>query len=168
MTYQHHFKHADDVIAHLNSVVPAITDPLLQAKYTGFAAIVAATVYEIAIKDIFIKFSHKKHKVLGSFTESYFQRINGKIKTNVIKEEYLPKFGDKYVKRFKNKLDKAAKAYLIANKRDIHSAYANLILWRNDFAHEGKFSTTATYKEVVQSYEDGKEIIRCLYETMVR
>jgi len=168
MTYQTNFKHADDVIAHLNTVIPSITDPLLQAKYTGFAAVVAVTVYEVAIKDILIKFAQKKHKILGNFTEIYFERINGKIKTKVIQEEYLPKFGTKYVNKFKKKIDEAAQVYLATHRRDIRSAYANLILWRNDFAHEGKFSTNATYAEVVQSYEDGKEIIRCLYEAMVR
>nr|VFK40809.1 MAG: hypothetical protein BECKSD772F_GA0070984_10748 [Candidatus Kentron sp. SD]VFK46531.1 MAG: hypothetical protein BECKSD772E_GA0070983_10758 [Candidatus Kentron sp. SD] len=42
------------------------------------------------------------------------------------------------------------------------------ITWRNDFAHEGKINTTATLNEVVSAYEDGKEIIHCLAETMRR
>ena len=168
MTYLTQFKHADDVIAHLNIVMPTITDPLLKVKYTGFATVVAVTVYELAIKDIFIEFSKKKHKVLGNFTESYFERINGRIKTKVIQEDYLPKFGAKYVDRFKKKLKETAKSHFRVHKRDMLSAYANLILWRNDFAHEGKLNTTTTYAEVAQSYEDGKEVIRCLSEAMVR
>lgn len=168
MPYIDHFKHADDVIAHLNSVVPTIADPLLKAKYTGFVTVVAVTVYELAIKGIFIEFAQKKHKVFGNFTESFFGRINGRIKTDDIKKEYLSKFGSKYTENFKKKLNEAATAHLKIHKRDIRSAYANLIVWRNDFAHEGKFNTTATYAEAVQSYEDGKEIIRCLSEAMVR
>jgi hypothetical protein len=168
MPYQVHFKHADDVIAHLNSLMPTITDPLLKLKYIGFTTVAAVTVYELAIKDIFIQFANKKHKVLGNFTSSYFDRINGRIKTKVIREDYLEKFGTKYITQFDKKLKTTSEAYLHLHRRDIRSAYANLIVWRNDFAHEGKINATATFAEVVQSYEDGKEVIRCLYEAMVR
>ena len=168
MNYVNHFQHADDVIAHLNTVILAIDNPLLQAKYVGFVSIAAATVYEQAVKEIFINFAKRKHKVLGNFTEVYFHRINGKIKIKVIHDEYISKFGDKYQKRFKKKLEKASKDYLVANKRDLKSSYANLITWRNDFAHEGKINSTTTYREVVQAYEDGKEVIHCLAETMTR
>lgn len=168
MAYRTHFKHADDVVTHLNGVVPTITDPLLTVKYIGFVTVAAVTVYELAIKDIFIAFAKKKHKVLGNFTENYFDRINGRIKTKAIKEEYLPLFGDKYVAQFRKKVDTAAAFHLATYRRDIRSAYSNLITWRNDFAHEGKVNSTATYSEVVLAYEDGKEIIRCLAEAMVR
>lgn len=168
MLYVNNFKHADDVVKHLNSIVPSLTDPLLQAKYVGFVAVVAVTVYELAIKDVFIEFGTKKHKVLGTFTESFFKRINGRIKIKTIKNDYIRRYGERYKKRFEKNIKIIAKDYLQKNKRDIISSYGNLITWRNDFAHEGKISTTATYSEVVQSYEDGKEIIRCLAKTMTR
>ncbi len=168
MPHRAQFKHADDIIGHLNTIVPAISDPLLQAKYVGFVTIAAVTVYELAIKDIFIRFAQKKHKVLGHFTERHFERINGRIKADIIEKEYLSRFGDKYVRRFKTRLKKVATAHLRAHRRDIRSAYSNLITWRNDFTHGARFSATATYAEVVQAYEDGKEIIRCLAEAMVR
>lgn len=168
MSYINHFKHADDVINHLNSVVPILPDPLLQAKYVGFVAIAAVTVYELAIKEIFIEFSSKKHNVFGTFAESYFERINGKIRVKIIKNDYIKRFGERYRKRFKKNLETKSKEYLQKNKRDIESSYGNLITWRNDFAHEGKIKTTATYSEVVQSYKDGKEIIHCLAQTMTR
>ena len=57
MSYLNSFQHADDVIAHLNTVLPTIADPMLKAKYTGFAAVAVVTVYEIAIKEIFINFA---------------------------------------------------------------------------------------------------------------
>ncbi len=168
MSYVSHFQHADDVIAHLDTVMPTITDPLLQAKYVGFVSVAAVTVYEQAVKEIFIDFSTRKHKVLGNFTEAYFHRINGKIKIQVIRDEYISKFGDKYQKRFRKKLEQASKTYLAANRRDMKSSYSNLITWRNDFAHEGKINSTTTYREVVQAYKDGKEVIHCLAETMTR
>lgn len=168
MTYLTHFKHADDVIAHLNVMVPTITDPLLRLKYTGFVAVVAITVYELAIKEIFISFAKKKHPLLGNFTESFFEKINGRIKTQVIQTDYIARYGDKYVIKFKKKLDDTTATYLKSHRRDIKNSYANLILWRNEFAHEGRLNTNATYTDVVQAYEDGKEIIRCLSESMAR
>ena len=168
MAYSDHFKHADDIVNHLNMILPSITDPLLKVKYVGFVTVAAVTVYELAIKEIFIEFSHKKHKILGNFTENYFSRINGRIKTDDIKKEYLSKFGDKYLNKFKKNLDSTSQAHLRLHKRDIKNAYANLITWRNDFAHEGKVNTTATYAEVIQAYEDGKVVIKCLAEAMAR
>ena len=168
MSYSTHFRHADEVVTHLNGVVPHLNDPLLQSKYVGFLSIAAVSVFELAIKDIFISFAYKKHKVLGNFIETFFHRINGRIKIKVIENEYIKKFGEKYSKRFKRKLTQRMNEYLKINRRDIVSSYSNLITWRNDFAHEGKFNTTATYQEVVQSYNDGKEVIHCLAETMTR
>ena len=168
MAYANHFGHADDVIAHLNSVIPTVTDPLLVAKYAGFVAVAAVTVYELALKDIFCEFGRRKHKVLGSFTESYFNRINGRVGLKNIKEDYCARFGEVYVVRFKKRLDAAAKQYLLANHRDARSSYGNLVVWRNDFAHEGRAPVTATYAEVVQAYEDGKLVIHMLAASMVR
>lgn len=166
MTYTNHFQHADDIVAHLNTVVPALQDPLLQAKYVGFVAVAAVTVYELAIKEIFQEFGTKKHKVLGTFVESHFARINGRIKLKVIKDDYVEKFGDKYKKRFVRNLDKDFAEFMSRNKRDILNSYTNLIIWRNEFAHEGRFNTNATYDEAIQSYEDGKEVIHCLARSM--
>ncbi len=168
MTYSDHFRHADDIIEHLDTVVPGINDPLLQAKYVGFVTIAAVTVYELDIKNIFIDFGHRKHKVFGSFTESHFNRINGRIKLRIIKDDYVARFGERYKKRFSKYLEQSSKIYLRQNRRDIRSSYGNLITWRNEFSHEGRLSTTATYTEAIQSYEDGKEIIHCLANCMVR
>ena len=168
MAYSDHFQHADDIIQHLDTIVPGINDPLLQAKYVGFVTIAAVTVYELAIKNIFIDFSHRKHKVFGSFTESHFNRINGRIKLQIIKDDYVARFGERYKKRFNKYLEQSSKFYLGQNRRDIRSSYGNLITWRNEFSHEGRLSTTATYAEAIQSYEDGKEIIHCLANCMVR
>lgn len=168
MPYSDHFQHADDVVNHLNSVVPQLQNPLLQAKYVGFVAVAAVTVYEMAIKEIFIEFGAKKHKVFGAFTESFFYRINGRIKLQIIKKDYVEPFGEKYKNRFDKILEANFQNYMRSNKRDIKNSYANLITWRNDFAHEGRFKTNATYAEVIQSYEDGKEVIHSLAKSMQR
>lgn len=168
MPYTLNYQHADDIIAHLKTIVPTLTDPILRVKYIGFVAVAAVTVYEMAIKSIFIDFANKKHKVLGKFTEAYFERINGRIKITSIREEYIIRFGEGYLRRFDVKLEKCSSDYMRIHRRDIISSYSNLINWRNDFAHQGVIRTTATYPEVIQTYEDGKEIIRCLAETMTR
>lgn len=168
MCYSRHFKHTDDIINHLNGVIPTINDHFLKAKYVGFVSVSGVAVYETALKDIFITFAQNKNKIFGNFIENYFNRINGKIKIQVIQDEYIGKFGNKYQERFKKKLNKVENQYLKTYKRDIRSSYSNLILWRNDFAHESKLNSTATYDEVVQAYQDGKEIIHCLAATMKR
>jgi hypothetical protein len=94
MAYQQHYQLADDVITHLNPVVATIADPFISTRYVGFVAVIAVTVYELAIKDIFIEFGYKKHKLLGSFTEKFFHRINGRIRLRDLNEAYIPKFGE--------------------------------------------------------------------------
>jgi len=168
MAYTDHYKLTDDMIAHLNTVIGGISDPFIASRYVGFVAIASVTVYELAIKDIFIEFGEKKHKVLGTFTRSYFNRINGRIKTSDLRNQYIVRFGEKYVKRFKRKLDKAEKQNLRNNGVSISSSYGNIITWRHQFAHEGTIPSTVTYNEITKSYEVGKEVVRCLAETMRR
>ena len=168
MPYYDHFTLADDVISHLDSIMSSISDPFIQSRYVGFVAVTATTVYELAIKDIFCEFGEKKHKVLGSFIRSYFDRINGKIKIDSIRNEYVKRFGDKYVEKFKEKLDRSEQHWLRTKKVSIKSSYNNIIEWRNEFAHAGKIPSTVTYNEITQSYIIGKEVIKCLAESMHR
>ena len=168
MPYIDHFRHADGVIAHLDTIVPALPDPLLRTKYAGFVTVAAVTVYELAIKEIFCEFGRRKHKVLGAFSESYFKRINGRVTLDDIRKDYCQRYGDTYVTKFKKKLDEASAAHLAAHRRDLRSSYSNLIVWRNAFAHEGTVPPTVTYPEVVQAYQDGKEVIHSLASSMVR
>jgi hypothetical protein len=168
MPYVDNFKLADDFITHLDTVIGGISDPFLSSRYIGFVAVATVTVYELAIKEIFIEFGQRKHKVLGEFTRRSFDRINGRIKTNVIKDEYVICFGEKYVKRFRKKLDEAEKINLRRLGVSVLTSYGNVITWRNQFAHEGQVPSTVTYNEIKLSYNAGKEVIRCLAETMQR
>ena len=97
MSYADHFKLADDLISHLNPKVTSITDHFLASRYVGFVSVAAATVYELAVKEIFCSFGESKHVVL---------RLNGRIKYKVLHEEYVYFFGDKYVRRFKKAIEK--------------------------------------------------------------
>ncbi len=168
MAYTDHYRLADDVITHLNAIVAGIQDPFLTSRYIGFVAIASVTVYELAIKEIFIEFGEKKHKVLGEFTRKTFDRINGRIKTKIIRDEYISCFGDKYVKRFAKKLEETEENELRNSGTSILTSYGNVITWRNQFAHEGQIPSTVTYNEITTSYQVGKGVIRCLAETMQR
>lgn len=166
MAYSLHFQLTDDIITHLDTVISGISDPFIQSRYVGFVAISSATVYELAIKDIFCDFGQTKHKVLGAFVTTYFDRINGRIKTSALKKDYISRFGEKYLKRFKRKLDEKEKEYLRNYSVSILNSYNNVIEWRNQFAHEGKIPSTVTYAEITKSYRNGKAVIDCLAETM--
>jgi hypothetical protein len=168
MPYTDHFKLADDYLVHMDLVIATIDDPFIKSRYVGFITVSAVTVFELAIKEIFIEFAKKKHPVLGSFTLAYFDRINGRIKRDVLRDDYVKKFGEKYVRRFVRKIEQKEKNILAVEGASVKQAYANVITWRNDFAHEGNLKVVATYEEVKKSYALGKHVIHCLAETMVR
>ena len=168
MPYQDRFKVTDQYVDHLERTVSEIQDDLIANRYVGFVAVSAVTVYEQAIKDIFITFSSKKHSVFGQFSRVFFFRINGRISGKDITKDYLPRFGEKYVHRFKKKRDKKENEILRSEGRSISTSYGNIITWRNQFAHEGIMPSTVTFSEVRDAYNSGKHIIHCLAETMVR
>lgn len=168
MLYTDHFQLADDYIAHLDTVLGSISDPFVKSRHTGFLAVSAVTVYELAIKTIFCDFARGKHKVLANFTHAYFDRINGRIKIEVLRDDYIKKFGEKYILRFQKKLDFKEKEILRAHGASVRSNYSNIIIWRNEFAHAGNIPTTATYDEVKKAYHYGKHVLHCLDATMKR
>jgi hypothetical protein len=55
MPYADHFKLADDLIAHLDTIVPNIADPFIVSRYIGLAAVAGVTSYELAVRDIYWK-----------------------------------------------------------------------------------------------------------------
>jgi hypothetical protein len=168
MAYIDNFRLADDLIPHLNTVVSSISDPFLVSRYAGFVSVAAATVYELAIKEIFCSFGEGKHVVLGTFTRTHFDRINGRIKYKSLHEEHVACFGTKYVRRFKDMVQKREGEIMRQSRVSIVANYNNVILWRHQFAHEGQVPTSATYGEVVDAYEVGKEVINCLARSMRR
>ena len=168
MSYKQHFQLADDIIIHLDSVIGQVNDPFITSRYVGFLSVAAVTVYELAIKEIFISFCEKKHHVFGHFAKMYFERLNGRIKYKLLHKEHIPRFGEKYVKKFKDLAGKKEDFFLKSQKFSIKSSYNNVIEWRHQFAHQGIVPSTVTYNEVKQSYEAGKNIIICLDECMRR
>lgn len=168
MPYTDHFTLVENYLAHVDPVMAAITDPFVEGKYTGFIATSAVTAYELAIKDIFYAFADKKHLVLGEVTRARFSRLNGKIKLDDLKKEHIKMFGMKYLTRFTYNLEKAENKYVSMHSKSPKSAYNNVIVWRNQFVHEGNLPNTTNYAEIKDQYTTGKEVIHCLFKSMVR
>ena len=168
MPYTDRFALVEDYLAHVDPVMATITDPFVEARYTGFIATSAVTAYELAIKDIFYAFADKKHLVLGEVTRARFFRLNGKIRLDDLKKEHIKMFGVKYLTRFANNLEKTENEYVVAHSKSPKSAYNNVIVWRHQFVHEGTLPNTTNYAEIKDQYTAGKEVIHCLFKSMVR
>lgn len=166
MPYTDHFRNSDDVFTHLITVVPTIPDAFIQSRYAGFAAISAVTVYELAIKEIFIQFARAKSTSFGNFAEKVFSRINGRIMLDSLTGEHIRRFGEKYEKRFKKRLNALEGVNLAAHGTSIKSQYGSLITCRHDFVHE--MTIQMTFTEVATAYETGKQVIHCLHTCMNR
>lgn len=163
-----YFVDADLYVKHLSENPSVTADAFIASRHVGFVAVSAVTVYEIALKQIFMEFGSRKHVVLGNFTKARFDRINGRIAYKVIWDEYLRMFGDKYVNRFKSRMKKADAESLVHRGKSIISCYGNIVIWRNSFAHEGRIPNNVTLSEVIDSYQEGKNVLRCLAGCMVR
>lgn len=168
MSYSDRFALVEDYLAHVDPMMASIADPFVQARYIGFIAISAVTAYELAIKDIFYGFADKKHAVLGDVTRARFFRLNGKIKLDDLKKEHVKMFGDRYLERFKRNLEKAENEYIRGHSKSPKTAYNNVITWRHQFVHEGTIPSTTNYAEIKDQYAAGKEVIHCLFKSMVR
>jgi hypothetical protein len=168
MPYTDRFTLVENYLAHVDPVMATITDPFVEARYTGFIATSAVTAYELAIKDIFYAFADRKHLVLGEVTRARFFRLNGKIKLDDLKKEHVKMFGTKYLTRFMRNLENVERTYPAAHNKSPKSAYNNVIVWRNQFVHEGNLPNTTNYAEIKDQYVAGKEVIHCLFKSMVR
>lgn len=85
-----------------------------------------------------------------------------------IQKNHLPRFGDKYLKKFKTRLEEKELEILRSDGRSVRASYGNVISWRNSFAHEGIIPQGPTYAEARQAYVYGKHVLDCLAATMVR
>ena len=168
MPYSDHFKLTDDLIQHLDPILAGLNDPFIESRYTGFLAVSSVTVLELAMQTIFCEFAAAKHKVFGNFCDEYFDRINGRIGLDLVKKDYLAKFGSKYLLRFTRSLDKLERQHLLSAGSSIKASYGNLLTWRHGFAHEGIIPANATYPEVKRAYGCGKDVMNCLATCMRR
>jgi RiboL-PSP-HEPN len=166
MSYQDHFRLADDFLTHVDKTIGTLSDPFLRSRYTGFVAVSAVTVFELSMKAIFAEFSTRTHEVLANFTGAFFEKVNGRVALSELRGNYLKKFGVAYREKFDKRLDEIDLAALKTEGKSVKAAYSNLVTWRNEFAHDGRVPENPTYEEVKASYQLGKRVIDCLAEVM--
>jgi len=167
MPPEDHFKKADATIEYITEHVTTLNDGILMNQFSGFCAVTAVTVYELAIKDIFIEFAKNKHRVFGGFVEQHFRKVNGRIMySDLVK--LSSRFGSKYKARFSQKVENKEQQHLRTARRSIKSSYGNIVTWRNQFAHGGILPSNATLAELARAYDDGKHVIFALHESMRR
>jgi hypothetical protein len=130
--------------------------------------VAVVTVFELCVKDLLIEFAKKKNKHFGIYCANVFDRLNGRVTLKDLKELHVKKFGDKYVAKFEAKVEELELLSLRERGISVKSSYGNVIVWRHKFAHEGIVPPNASYAETTKGYEAGREIVRCLADTMVR
>lgn len=168
MSYSRHFKPARDYIDHTNAIVSTITDPGVKQQYMGFIATSTVTAFELAIKEVLYEFAEKKHPVFGNFVQSTYKAINGRITLEDLRTNHIPRFGEKYVNRFKREIERQEQDYLQENGRSIKSSYGQILVCRHTFVHQGIVPSNATYDEIVNSFEPAKKVVDILNQIMVR
>lgn len=168
MPYTDHYVGLDRLIAHLDTVVPGLTDSFLRSHYVGFLTVSVVTVFEICIKEVLTEFAEKKHKAFGVYCANSYERMNGRIGLKDLKDLHVKKFGEKYLLKLVSSIDRREIELLNIRRISIKSSYGNVITWRNSYAHEGVLPVNASYNETRVAYESGKEIIKCLADSMVR
>lgn len=162
------FSQPDLILGHLDGLVASVTDDFIKSRYTGFVAVTAVTAFETNVRAKMIDFCTAKHKVFGNFSEAIFEKTNARIKLDNLRKDYLGRFGAKYLKRFKKKLDAIELTSLRAGKGSVKSSYQNLVQWRHDFVHDGQLPTYANYADARQAYDTGKLVINAFFESLNR
>lgn len=165
MAYLSHFYEVDLLITQLAPTILTITDDMVKANFAGMLSVRAVTAYELAVKDIFIDFSRKKHKVFGTYVDSSLSRLNGKVGYQDI-QNFVKKYGSKYLDKFKNEVGKFSSALLESSHVDLLSSYDNLIKGRHSFVHQG--TVILSWEETRNNYVIGKQVIEALNNAMKR
>ena len=168
MSFEDRFVLADDYLAHVDAVMGGLGDDFIKSRYLGFLAVSAVTAYELAIKDIIYRFADAKHRALGELARSRFERLNGQIRIRDLEERHIISFGIKYSDRFKREIKMVEQESLKNRLGSVKSSYGNLILWRHEFVHQGRWPNTATYLDLKNAYQQGKAVIRCVDRSMIR
>jgi hypothetical protein len=165
MGYHDHFALVDDVSAHFDEAVGAVT-PMLASRYTGLYAVSSAAVLELAFKSIIVDFATRMNPVFGDYVSSRYEQVNGRIKVRAICDEHLKPFGEGYKIRFERLLKRIDASSVARRQGSLISAYGNLLTCRHMFAHEGVIPANSTYDEVKKGYSAGKLVMACLSKAL--
>ena len=162
------FSTSDQLMARLDNAVTALDDEYYKTRFVGYVAVSAVTAFEVNIRDKVIDFSSRKHNVFGNFTSAVFEKTNAKVKLEMLRNDFLSRFGERYLKRFNKALDTIEKDQMVAGSGSVKNAYANIINWRHVFVHQGELPQYASYEEARSAYEHGKLVIACFCDALHR
>lgn len=160
--YSKFFNTTDFIISNINHDINNVS-PLSQQVLASSICVLAFATYENSIKSIFKNFCSSKSPEFGDFFASKYEKINGKIGRDILKNEFIKHFGKKYVDNFDSLVNSEHELHLDKNIGSVKNSYDNLILWRHDIAHAAILIRNATYFDVIKAYNLGKIVIDCLY-----
>lgn len=153
---------ASNVVRNAPQPNPAIDS--YRADLAGFLSVAYAAAFEECVKEIVKTFAKRQHILLHRVIEKKFDRINGKIKIEVIRDDYLQQFGEEYSAKFKKIISRIDEEELRKVGASPVSSYANIISWRHAFAHALERQTTID--EVQKAYPLAKRIVHALDEAL--
>lgn len=139
-------------------------DPFLESHFAALVTVVSVAAFERRIKDIFCDFGASQNSTFGLYVKNDLGRINGRISIKSLKEQYLNKFGKKYIEGFKSELDILKNDALSNGQPNPAEFYDSLISARHNFVHELNVKLPK-YKEVKEFYLAGVTIISALERT---
>ena len=166
MPFRPHLQKVEELAANVvrNAPDPGIATDSFRADLAGFLAVAYAAAFEESVKEIFISFARLQHEILHKMVQKKFDRINGKIKIDVIKNEYLLPFGEQFKDSFSSELQREETEVLRTQGQSITSCYTNIIDWRHAFAHALERQTTL--EGVQASYTVAKKVIQILHTSL--
>jgi RiboL-PSP-HEPN len=166
MAFNAHLQKVEELAANVvrNAPAPGVATDSFRADLAGFLAVAYAAAFEESVKEIFVSFAQQQHTILHKMVLTKFDRINGKIRIEVIKSEYLLPFGEQFRDAFSTELQREEKQMLITEGQSITTCYTDIINWRHAFAHALERQTTL---EAVQaSYSVAKKVVEILHTSL--
>jgi hypothetical protein len=112
--------------------------------------------YENCIKDIMVEFAEKRDSLFGHFVRNRFQRINGQIKIEKLRE-YSGQFGGNVRSDFIGRLDAIRSRVSRSSQQDICRVYDDLISRRHAIVHGG--ASPVTIEEATRMHNLSKRVV---------
>jgi RiboL-PSP-HEPN len=170
MSFATHFSPHLTVIDRLTSDVlrnAPVSSPAadeFRADLAGLLVTSYFAAYECCVKSIFVNFASSKNKLLASVIGRQFEKISGRIKLQIITDEYARQFGETYRTRLVDRIKLLEDEIMGTERLSAKASFENLIDWRHQFAHAGK--RLATLEEVIATEKIARGIIWALDEVM--
>ncbi|KJR40286.1 hypothetical protein MCHI_003828 [Candidatus Magnetoovum chiemensis] len=154
----------DRIISDVDSLIKNTTvDEFIITGFAGLLTVNAVAAFEDRVKKCLYDFSNKIDPVFGNYFKSRYDKINAKVKTSDLIDNYLKHFGNEYKERFNTKLKIITKEAI--NSADPVEQYNNFIQKRHDFVH--KIKLDLEYAEAKKQYYSGKKIIEAFESSLM-